>query len=85
MYLICNCYFFSPVELLLSMKNVTTVREASCQDGIRNLSVSSVATTFFTKGAPRNMALSALSASMSMKRSVSYYFLSVYFFYRIDH
>ena len=58
---------------------MTTVREALCLDGILSLSVCSVATMFFTKDARKNMASSALSASMSMKRSVSYNFPLVLF------
>lgn len=71
---IITAYLYSPVELHLSMKNVIIVKEALCQDGIHSLSVFSVATTFFTKDVLRNMASSALSASTSMKRYVSYNF-----------
>jgi hypothetical protein len=44
--------------------------------------VCSVATTFFTKDVLKNMASSALSVSMSMKRSVSFYFIA--FFHIIE-
>ena len=68
------------MELHLSMKNVIIVKEALFQDGIHSLSVFSVATTFFTKDVLRNMASSALSASTSMKRYVSYNFWVLYCF-----